>query len=95
MSGINVTVGSFVPAAVASGAAVGGATAGEVHMLPTTGAGTTLLILIGALGFVVVGAVLTWNPLQRRPGPLPADAGWSVPPPLAAIAPHAGQPENA
>ena len=77
MSAINVASGSIVPVALASGAtagAAGGATSLAVHSLPTTGAGLTLLLVILAITFIVVGVVLLWNPLNRRPHRHLADA---------------------
>jgi TRAP-type C4-dicarboxylate transport system permease small subunit len=92
MSAINVASGSIVPAALASGATAAGATAGvtslAVQTLPTTGAGMTLLLVIIAITFVLVGAVLLWNPLNRRQRRLPVTERSSDRAPHSALAHH-------
>jgi hypothetical protein len=46
---------------VVSGGAVGG-------MLPSTGSGLTIVLLVVATAMVLIGMVLVWNPLGRRGG---------------------------
>jgi hypothetical protein len=78
MSAINVASSSIVPAALASGAtagAAGGATSLAVQTLPTTGTGMTLLIVVMAITFILVGALLLWNPLNRRQAGVRISAG--------------------
>ena len=89
MSAGNVASSSVVPVALASGATAGvagGATSLAVHVFPTTGAGLTLLLVSIAITFVLAGAVLLWNPLNRHHGHLGMDANSPAPGPDATIA---------
>jgi hypothetical protein len=51
--------------------ATAGVTSLAVQTLPTTGAGMTLLLVIIAITFVLVGAVLLWEPVEPTPARLP------------------------
>jgi hypothetical protein len=46
---------------VVSGGAVGG-------VLPSTGSGLTVVLLVVATAMVLIGLVMVWNPLGRRGG---------------------------
>lgn len=59
-----VAASPAAPVVVAAGVASGGGGA-AVGALPATGSGLTVLLLVMALTFVLVGLVLQWNPLGR------------------------------
>jgi len=68
MSGINAASSPVIPALAASSASAGaaGGTTFAVQILPTTGTGLTLILVVMAIAFILAGAIILWNPLRRH-----------------------------